>query len=100
MKYVLEMSMFGELTFYLGMQILQKYGGIFICQEKYLKDMSKKFQMDDYKPVSTPMEIGCNLYEDDESLDVDQNIYRSMIGSFLCLKASRPDIMLDVRLVA
>jgi len=56
--------------------------------------------MDDYKPVSTPMTIGCKLWADDESPDVDQNIYRFMIGSLLYLTTSRLDIMLAVRLVA
>lgn len=72
--------MIRELTFYLGIQILQKSGGIFISQEKYRKYTLKKFQMDDYKPVSIPIETGCKLFADDESPDDDQNLYRSMIG--------------------
>ena len=56
--------------------------------------------MEECKPISTPMEIGCNLCADDEALDVDQNIYRSIIEKLLYLTTSRPNIMLVVRLVA
>jgi hypothetical protein len=50
-----EMSLLGELTFFLGLQISQLDEGIFISQTKYIKEMLKKFRMEDCKPVSTPM---------------------------------------------
>ena len=62
--------------------------------------MLKKFKMEDCKPVSTPMITGCKLCADDGSADIDQRLYRSMIGSLLYLTASRLDIMLVVGLVA
>ena len=49
--------------------------------------------MEDYKLVSTPMITGCKLCVDDGSTDIDQRLYRSMIGSLLYLTTSRPDIM-------
>lgn len=61
--------------------------------------MLKKFQMEYYKPVSTPMVIGCKLCAYDESLDVDQKIYRSTIGILLYLMTSKPNITLAIRLV-
>ena len=61
--------------------------------------MLKKFQMEDCKPVPTPMITGCKLCANDGSTDVDQRLYRSMIGSLLYPTASRPDIMLAVGLV-
>ena len=94
------MSIIGELTFSLGPQILQKNKGIFISQEKYLRDMLKIFQTEDCKHVSTPMITGCKLCADDGSANVDQRLYRSMIGILLYLTASRPNIMLAVGLVA
>jgi hypothetical protein len=94
-----EMSMIGELSFFLGLQITQKSEGIFLSQEKYLREMLKRFQMEDSKPMSTPMVIACNLRKDDDSPDVDQSSYRSMIGSLLYITASRPDIMHVVGLV-
>ena len=65
MKSEFEMSMIGELTFYLGLQIQQKNTGTFISQEKYLREMLKRFKMEDCKPVSTPMITGCKLCAND-----------------------------------
>ena len=66
-----EMSMIGELSFFLGLQITQRSEGMFISQEKYLREMLKRFQMEDSTPMSTPMVTGCNLSKDDDSPDVD-----------------------------
>jgi hypothetical protein len=94
-----EMSMIEELSYFLGLQVKQISVGIFISQEKYLKEMLKKFQMEDSSLVSTPMVVGCKLSKDDISLDVDQRTYRSMIGSLLYITTSRPDIMQVVGMV-
>jgi hypothetical protein len=94
-----EMSMIGELSYFLGLRINQSSAGIFISQEKYLKEMLKRFQMEDSSPVSTPMVVGCKLSKDDISPDVDQRTYRSMIGSLLYITTSRPDIMQVVGMV-
>ena len=62
-----EMSLLGELTFFLGLQISQWTEGIVIAQRKYIKEMLKKFKMKDCKPVSNPMITGCKLSKEDES---------------------------------
>nr|GEU74288.1 hypothetical protein [Tanacetum cinerariifolium] len=64
-----QMSVMGELTFFLGLQVLQKKDGIFLSQDKYVGDILKKFGYSDV---------------------------RSMIGSLMYLTASRPDIMFAV----
>jgi hypothetical protein len=94
-----EMSMIGELSYFLGLQVNQSSTGIFISQEKYLKEMLKKFQMEDSSHVSTSIVVGCKLSKDDMSPDVDQRTYRSMIGNFLYIKASHPNIMQVVGMV-
>jgi hypothetical protein len=93
------MSMIGELSYFLGLQVKQSSAGIFISQEKYLKEILKKFQMEDSSTVSTPMVVGCKLRKDDISPDVDQRTYRSMIGSLLYITTSRPNIMQVVGMV-
>ena len=93
------MSLLSELTFFLGLQISQRTEGIFITPTKSIK-MLKKFQMEDCKPVSTPMITGCELSKDDESKEVYQRLYRSMIGSLLYVTASIPDVMQVVGQVA
>ena len=50
-----EMSMIGELTFFLGFQVKQMREEIFISQEKYTKDLLKRFNMDECKPIKIPM---------------------------------------------
>jgi hypothetical protein len=91
-----ELSMMGVLTFFPGFQIKQVMDGTFIIQIKYTYDILKKFGMDKAKPIMTPMGINGHLDVDLGSISVDQNVYRSMIGSLLYLCASRPDIMLSV----
>jgi hypothetical protein len=91
-----EMSMMGELTFFLGFQIKQLKEGTFICQTKYTKNMLKKFNMENAKSIKTPMPTNGHLDLNEDGKAVDQKVYRSMIGSLLYLCASRPDIMLSV----
>eukprot|EP00253_Pinus_taeda_P008235 PITA_08235 len=92
-----EMSLFGELTYFLGLQIQQNEGGIFFSQTKYLKQILKKYGMEDAKPVCTPMVTGCNLSANDESAIVHQPTYRSMIGSLLYLTDADWDRSVDDR---
>ena len=94
------MSMLGELMFFLGLQVYQTNKGIFISQTKYIKYMLKIFKMEHSKPVSNPMVIGCKLSKDDESLEVDHTMYKSMIGILLYVLATRPDVMQAVGLVS
>ena len=61
----------GKLSFFLGLCIIQSLEGLFLFQEKYLKEMLKKFQMEDSSPISTPIVVGCKLRKDDPSPDVD-----------------------------
>nr|AAL58177.1 putative polyprotein [Oryza sativa Japonica Group] len=95
-----EMSMMGELTFFFGLQVKQALEGTFISQTKYVKDILKKFGMEDAKPIKMPMPTNGHLDLDDNGKCVDQKVYRSMIGSLLYLCASRLDIMLSVCMCA
>jgi hypothetical protein len=81
------------------MQSTQRSEGIFLSQEKYLKKMLKRFQMEYFTPMSTPMVTGCKLSKDDDSPDVDQSSYRYIIGSLLYITTSHPDIMHVVGMV-
>jgi hypothetical protein len=77
MKSEFEMSLLGELSFFLGLQIRQSNQGIFISQTKYIREMLKRFGMEDCKPVITPMQTSCKLSKDDDSKSTDQRQYRS-----------------------
>ena len=91
-----EMSMIGELSYFLGFQIKQLKNGTFMSQGKYIKDMIKKFRMNDAKAISIPMGISGSLDSDASGNMVDQKMYRSMIGSLLYVTTSRPDVMFSV----
>ncbi|GJW99095.1 putative ribonuclease H-like domain-containing protein [Tanacetum coccineum] len=93
MKSIFQMSSIGELTFFLGLQVKQKEDGIFISQDKYIAEILKKFDFANVKTTSTPIETQKPLTKDEEAVDVDVHLYRSMIGSLMYLIASRPDIM-------
>ncbi len=88
-----------ELGLFLGLQIYQQNNGIFISQSKYIKEMLRRFQIEERKPVSTPMITCCKLSKDDESPEVDPKIYISMIASLLYVTTSRWDVMHAVGLV-
>jgi hypothetical protein len=94
------MSMMGELNFFLGIQVKQTKQGIFVHQAKYTKDLMKKFNMAELKPVSTPMSIATVLDPGENCEVIDQREYRSMIGSLLYLNATLPDIQFIVCLCA
>ncbi|GJS25308.1 hypothetical protein Tco_0453940 [Tanacetum coccineum] len=82
----------GELTFFLGLQVQQKKDGVFICQDKYVDEILKKF----VKTASTPIETQKPLLKDEDGEEVDVYMYRSMIGLLMYLTSSRPDIMFAV----
>ena len=90
------MSMMGELTFFLGQQIMQMEIGTFISQSKYCKEVLKKFGMDIAREVSTPMGTSCYSNKDESGIEVNQIMFRGMIGFLLYLTASRPDIMQSI----
>ncbi|GKA14115.1 putative ribonuclease H-like domain-containing protein [Tanacetum coccineum] len=86
-----------EFTFFLGLQVQQKKKGIFISQDKYVNEILRKYNYTDVKSASTPTDwkqaFGFPRWR---CVDVDEHLYRSMIGSLMYLTASRPDIMFVV----
>ena len=88
-----EISMIGELSYFLGLQVSQTTIGMFIFQAKHLKYVLKRYGMEDCAPMNTPMTIDYKLSKDDESPSIDETLYRSIIGALLYLTATRPNIM-------
>src|SRR6266508_4740140 len=73
---------------------------IFIHQEKYVHDLLKHFGVENCKEIKIPMASNGQIEPDLQGKPVDQNLYRSMIGSLLYLTASRPDIMFSMCMCA
>nr|GEY13662.1 retrovirus-related Pol polyprotein from transposon TNT 1-94 [Tanacetum cinerariifolium] len=88
-----EMSMMGEMKFFLGLQVNQFSNGIFINQSKYILDILKIFGMENCDIVPTPMVEQAKLKLDLVGKPVDHTDYQSMIGSLMYVTSSRPDIM-------
>jgi hypothetical protein len=87
-----QMLMMGELTFFLSVQVKQMKHGTFVHQSMYTKDLMKKFNMGELKPMSTPMSLATVLDLNENGEVVDQREYRSMIGSLLYLMVTWLDI--------
>jgi hypothetical protein len=100
MKDAFEMTDLGKMSFFLGMQVQQKQNEIFVCQQKYAKEVLKKFNMEDCKPVATPMNPKEKFSKEDGAERVDEKLYRSLIGCLMYLTATRPDIMYAVSLLS
>ncbi|GJY29707.1 retrovirus-related pol polyprotein from transposon TNT 1-94 [Tanacetum coccineum] len=83
-----QMSMMGQMSFFLGLQVSQNPGGIFINQSKFALKILKKFGMDSCDPVDTPMVDRLKLDEDPLGIPVDQTRFRSMVGSLMYLTAA------------
>ncbi|WVZ98058.1 hypothetical protein U9M48_043541 [Paspalum notatum var. saurae] len=95
-----EMSLMGELQFFLRLQIKQGLEGAFVHQAKYTRDIFKKFDMVDSKPMTTPMSTNTKFDADEDGEAVDQKEFRGMIDSLLYLTVTRPDIQFAVCLCA
>ncbi|GJR30941.1 retrovirus-related pol polyprotein from transposon TNT 1-94 [Tanacetum coccineum] len=87
-----EMSMMGELKFFIGIQIPQSPRGIFINQAKYAQEILKKHGMTLCDSIGTPMATK-PLDADLGGTPIDQKKYRIMVGALMYLTASRPDII-------
>nr|GEV44254.1 retrovirus-related Pol polyprotein from transposon TNT 1-94 [Tanacetum cinerariifolium] len=93
MKSRFKMSMMGEMTSFLGLQVNQSPCGIFINQSNYVLEILKNHGMESCDPIGTPMEIKDKLDLDQSETPVDATKYRSMIGALMYLTSSRPNIV-------
>ncbi|GKA96553.1 retrovirus-related pol polyprotein from transposon TNT 1-94 [Tanacetum coccineum] len=88
-----KMSMMGHMSFFLGLQISQSPGGVFINQSKYASEIVKKYGLHSTDSIDTPMIENKKLDEDLQGKPVDATLYCGMIGSLMYLTSSRPDLM-------
>ncbi|GKC21028.1 retrovirus-related pol polyprotein from transposon TNT 1-94 [Tanacetum coccineum] len=95
-----KMSMMGQISFFLGLQISQSPRGIFINQSKYALEMLKKYGLDQCDAIDIPMVGQSKLDEDPNGTPVDPTRYRGMVGSLMYLTASRPDLVFAICMCA
>ncbi|GKC55384.1 retrovirus-related pol polyprotein from transposon TNT 1-94 [Tanacetum coccineum] len=88
-----KMSMMGQMSFFLGLQISQSLRDIFLNQSKYASEIIKKYGLLTSDSVGTPMVEKSKLDEDLQGKPVDATLYHGMIGSLMYLTSSRPDLI-------
>nr|GEV44306.1 hypothetical protein [Tanacetum cinerariifolium] len=93
MKSSFEMSMIGEMMFFLGLQVNQSLCGIFINQSNYVNEILKKYGLNTCDIIGTPMDIKDKLDLEQIRTPADAMKYRSIIGALMYLTSSRPDIV-------
>eukprot|EP00253_Pinus_taeda_P024897 PITA_24897 len=81
----------GLLHYFLGLEIWQRSGGLFVSQGKYAREILEKFNMHGCKPVDTPLPGGWRKEDATSGEEVDATIYRQLVGSLMYLVNTRPD---------
>ena len=95
-----EMTDLGRMRYFLGLEVLQRSDGTFVCQKKYAQEVLERFNMADCNVVFNPIVPGFKLDEDSAGMAVDNTLYMQMIGSLMYLTSTRPDIMFVVSLLS
>ena len=84
------------MHYYLGLEVWQKRGEVFLGQGKYAIKILQKFGMMDCKSMDTPMNADIRKVKDSDSNPVDPSLYQQLIGSLMYLVNTRPDILFFV----
>lgn len=95
-----DMSDLGKMRFFLGIEVLQKPEGIYICQRKYALDVLKRFGMENSNAVCNPIVPGSKMHKDENGVTVDETLYKQIVGSLMYLTATRSDMLFVVSLIS
>jgi hypothetical protein len=91
-----KMTDIGLMHYFLGLEVWQEPGHIFLGQGKYVCDILSRFQMGDSRPMTTPMITNWKKLHASKSHLVDSTLYRQLIGSLMYLVNTRPDICFSI----
>eukprot|EP00253_Pinus_taeda_P025978 PITA_25978 len=100
LKKKFEMTDLSHLHYFLALQVLQSKEGISLSQSKYVCDLLRHFHMEDYKSAPSPFQSEAKLSVTCTSPEVDATLYRQLVGKFLYLTHSRPDLSFAIGLIA
>ncbi|GJU11550.1 retrovirus-related pol polyprotein from transposon TNT 1-94 [Tanacetum coccineum] len=95
-----EMTHIGLMSYYLSIKVKKTEEGIFICQERYAKEILKRFDMDKCNPGGTPIEHKAKPFKHNGGKAVDSTLFKSLVGSLRYLTCTRPDILFAVGLIS
>ncbi|KAG9446373.1 hypothetical protein H6P81_012501 [Aristolochia fimbriata] len=94
------MTDMGLMSYFLGLEVVQTQEGIFVSQQKYARDILKRFKMLDCNSIRTPMEERIKLTKEGSGEEVSSTYYKQIVGSLRYLTATRPDILFSVGMVS
>ena len=100
MMHEFDMSDLGRMRYFLGIEVLQRDDGIYICQRKYAMEVLKRFGMEESNSVHNLIVPGFRVCKDTDGVKVDATFFKQMVGSLMYLTATRPDSMFVVSLVS
>lgn len=95
-----DMSDLGKMRYFLGIEVMQFDGGIFISQRKYVLEVLRRFGMERSNSVQNPIIPGFKIFKDENGIEVNGSLYKQLVGSMMYLTATRPDIMYAVSLIS
>ena len=95
-----DMSYLGRMRFFLGIEVLQKFDGIYICQRKYALEVLNRFGMFESNSVSSLIVLGFKASKDGDGVTVDETYYKRLVGSLMYLTATRPEMMFVICLIS
>ncbi|KAL8155990.1 hypothetical protein AgCh_001157 [Apium graveolens] len=95
-----DMSDLGKMRYFLGIEVVQLNGGIFISQTKYVMEVLRRFGMEYNNFVENPMVPGFKISKDENGIEMDDSFFQQLIGSLMYLTVTRPDIMYAVSLLS
>ena len=90
----------GALTYFLGLEVHCSSSGIFLTRHKYASDVVTTAGLQEATSVDTPMEVNIKLRKEEGDLLTDPSLYRKLVGSFVYLTITRPDISFVVQQVS
>lgn len=100
MKGRFDITDLGKMRYFLGVEILQREEGIYMCQRKFTREILERFEMDLSNGVSNPIVPGTKVSKKGGGAVLDVTLYKQMIGSLMYLTVTRPDLTFAVGLAS
>jgi hypothetical protein len=95
-----DMNDLGLMNYYLGLEVWQKHGEVFLGQGKYVVKILYKFGMMDCKSMTTPMVTDLRKLRDFDYDPLDSSLHRYLIGSLMYLVNTRSGIFSVVNMLS